>query len=271
MEEDSLLKKFTKEDLEKFQQLEEKIVSLSSPLARVSYINSIFYGFKNYIVDRLVEEFKTAMSKGKKPGLDINKVVLKMEESEEYLTLEEMRFLVKLKNLAEYQKAELHFYFTYHGIRLPNQSGYLLEEHKPEQHANLNERLVWLSEKEKLEMLINELIKYNFVGRTETDNLIAIFCDINFKVYNTLRPEHIKWLNHKTQLTFLIGLLISPKYKMISDKEIWVRVCHNFIDKNSQPMNPKQLSVSSQNAKPKNSGLITSIVELVKNYTIPED
>ena len=100
------------------------------------------------------------------------------------------------------------------------------------------------------------------------DKALSIFCNAKGIRFSNVQSEKIKWKKNNTDLGFFFREMIYGKTKIISDKEIWVKVSNHFLDRNGNKIKPNSISVASQSKNPKNKKLIKKIIDsiIIKNF-----
>jgi len=264
MDEEYHLQKFTKEDLDSFDKIQNNVFLISDLTESIEYLFEIVYGFKNYIVDRVFEEIKLNLTPNKITGtiqIDIVKILDKLEENAEYLTIKERIFLSKIRNLVGLQIAKLQLHSSYPKQKVKNRIHYLLEEHKVDFDKIKEDRLIWLGGKGKAELLVKQWKEYNYIEQIETEIVLSIFCDPKGNTFSPKDKTKIRWLKYNTELALFINGMTTITNKLISDESIWVKVCKCFISKNGKELDPNSMAVSYQKTKPRE--LIKKIINIV--------
>jgi hypothetical protein len=257
MNDDPSLWKLKYEDLKNFEFYENYALTIPFVKESVEYLLIIKYKFQNYITEKL--------TKNTKPQIINLESLEKTEELEKYLDIPERIFLQKLRNLIQCQMSKINLHNNYPNVQIRNIQNYLLQEHPTKNVETAKERLIWMESIEKLKALIQALKENGFIERTQTEKILSVFCDKKGNTFNTLSKEMITWNKQKSELAYLMRLLIDAKYRMLADREIWVKVSKCIVDKDGNAIKPNSLAVSSQKGNPKSKELINSIVDKVKN------
>ncbi|QQS34775.1 MAG: hypothetical protein IPM56_10925 [Ignavibacteriales bacterium] len=271
MDDEYQARKFTKEDLDQFNNIEEK--ALTFPLAKESleYLLNVLYKFENYVVEKICygnqEEWRLKQTR-RNERTDILGIVDRIEEYGDELSMEERLFILRVKNLITHQMRRLHVDELYPKSRLRNRNVLLLAEHKPDKAENKKERIVWLSSKEVLQRLINEWKGNHFIEESNSEKVMSNFCDKDGVLFTAAHKEKIRWCKNNTELVTFIGEMAFSKFKCIAGDEIWAKVCKCFLSKDGKEMKPGSLAVTYQNCKPKNRELILNIIKTISEYNI---
>lgn len=271
MEEEYHLRKFTKEDLNNFNNIEEKALAFPFVKDSLDYLLNVLYRFENYVVEKICygnkEEWRLKHTRTT-DKTDLISIVDRIEEYGEELSIEERIFISQVKNLITHQMRRLHIDELYPKSRLKNKNIYLLEEHKPDKGENKKERLLWLVSKEVLEKLVIEWEENHFIEEDNREKVTSNFCDKNGELFTQGPKVKIRWCKKITELVVFIGEMVNSKFKYIADEDIWVKVCKCFVKKDGSELNPDSLAVTYQKAKPKSKELILKIIKTISGENI---
>lgn len=270
MDEEYRLRKFTKEDLTKIDQIEEKTYAYIFVKDSLEYLLNVLYRFDNYVVEKSIyggkEEWRLRKNKSNDKG-DLISIVDRIEEYGDELSAEERVFIYKVRNLITHQMRRLQVDEMFLKSRLKNKNNYLLEEHKLDKSENRKDRIIWLGSKEVLIKLTNEWMKNQFIDDQDKDKVISNFCDKNGELFTQVRKEKIQWCKKITELVIFIGEMANSKIKFIASEEIWVKVCKCFLNKDGAELNADSLAVTYQKAKPKSKNDIIKIISKISCET----
>ncbi|MBK7380312.1 MAG: hypothetical protein IPJ03_15215 [Ignavibacteriales bacterium] len=268
MDEEYRVRKFSKEDLDNFNNIEEKALAFPFVKDSLDYLLNELYRFENYVVEKICygnkEEWRLKQTRTSEK-IDLISIVDRIEEYGDELSLEERLFISKVKNLITHQMRRLHIDELYPKSRLKNKNIYLLEEHEPDKVENKKDRIVWLTSKEELEKLTITWGENQFIEEKDIEKVISNFCDKNGELFTTVRKEKIRWCKKITELVVFIGEMVNSKYKFIGSDEIWVKVCKCFMNQDRSELNPDSLAVTYQKAKPKSKELILKIIKTISS------
>lgn len=106
MSADYRLSKFTKEQLEKFEEIEKRVLTESSVLESLNYILIEIYRFGNYIVERITEDGKNCIRLREKNNINSMSINSMLEGIEEYwdeLSIKERIYVDRIRRLYELQ------------------------------------------------------------------------------------------------------------------------------------------------------------------------
>lgn len=138
MDEDYRLRKFTKEDLANFNYIEERTSSFPFVKDSLDYLLDVLYRFENYVVEKIMFRNKRQLKLRKNNFSDktaLIKIVDRIEEYSDELSIDERLFISKIRNLITHQMRRLHVNSLYAESRLRNKSLYLLEEQKEDKSS----------------------------------------------------------------------------------------------------------------------------------------
>lgn len=143
MEEEYRLRKFTKEDLANFNYIEER--AWSFPLVRDSldYLLDVLYRFENYVVEKIIFRNKRQLKLRKNnfsDSTDLIKIVDRIEEYSDELSIDERLFISKIRNLITHVMRRLHVDGLYSKSRLRNDSPPRLEKHTQEKRIKVKDK-----------------------------------------------------------------------------------------------------------------------------------
>ena len=266
MDDGYLFRKFTDKDLDKFDLVEKQVSKIPHIKESLEFILIEMYAFSNYITEKKLTSNKKLKSKiVKKKNIAITNMLEETEMYEENLSLKERLYIAKLKNLYILQEKRLNIHTTYPDKSIKNRTNYFLEDQQLLNEENISNYIIFFGGKEKAELLINEWKKNKFIDDINTEKVLSIFCDSKGNNFTTLISEKIKWNTYNTDLGFFFREMINGRTKLISDKEIWVKVSKYFLDKNGMEIAPNNISAASQVKNPKNKLLIQKIINNVVN------
>ncbi len=132
MDEDYRLRKFTKEDLTNFNYIQEKASAFPFVKDSLEYLLDVLYRFENYVVEKIIFRNKRQLKLRKNnfsENTDLIKIVDRIEEYSDELSIDERLFISKTRNLITHQMRRLHVDGLYGESRLKNKSPFLVEEH----------------------------------------------------------------------------------------------------------------------------------------------
>jgi len=262
---------FTKDDLKNFDRIKKHISGLPAGIDVINFLMDVLSDLEGYVLERLIESGKTELILKKNKitnRMDLEGILTRVKQYSEFMILDERLFLFKIEKELQHQFVKMDL-----NIRYPVQiqPSLLKNPSVYQSHFSNKDNIIWLGEKEKLALLINLLQNHSFIDHQPVENVLTIFCNSKGELFSDLPRTAIRWCSYKTELIYITNLLRSNKYNLVADKEIWVRISKNFIDKNSQPLNPRRLSSDFQKCKPKNNAELETIAASVKLNSIAKN
>lgn len=129
MDDEYRLIKFTKEDLTNFNYIEERARNFPFVKDSLEYLLDVLYRFENYVVEKIIFRNKRQLKLRKNnfsDTTDLIKIVDRIEEYSDELSIDERLFILKIRNLITHIMRRLHVDGLYSKSRLRNDSPSLL-------------------------------------------------------------------------------------------------------------------------------------------------
>ncbi len=138
MNEEYRLRKFTKEDLANFNYIEERAWAFPFVKDSLDYLLDVLYRFENYVVEKIIFRNNRQLKLRKNnfsDNTDLIKIVDRIEEYSDELSIDERLFISKIRNLITHVMRRLHVEGLYSKSRLRNDTPILPVKDAPDKSS----------------------------------------------------------------------------------------------------------------------------------------
>lgn len=143
MDDEYRLRKFTKEDLANFNYIEERVRNFPYVRDSLEYLLDVLYRFENYVVEKIIFRNKRQLKLRRNnlsDNADLIKIVDRIEEYRDELSIDERLFISKIRNLITHLMRRLHVDGLYSKSRLRNESPALLVKHIQDKRIKVKDK-----------------------------------------------------------------------------------------------------------------------------------